>query len=85
MNYGKIICVKDQSRDEITKEEDMTNQEILSTYKKMGLGSQEERNQFLQWSPEINAENNNFVFIIETPYSETITEDKNAQLAPNSK
>ena len=29
----------------------MTNQEILNTYKKMGLGTQEERNQFLQWTP----------------------------------
>jgi len=63
----------------------MTNQEILNTYKKMGLGTQEERNQFLQWSPETNTQNNNFVFIIESPNSETLKEDKNAQLAPNFK
>ncbi len=63
----------------------MTNQEILNTYKKMGLGTQEERNQFLRWSPDVTTQNNNLVFIIESPNSETVEEDKNAQLAPNSK
>ena len=63
----------------------MTYQGILDTYKKMGLGTQEERNLFLQWSPEITTQTNRLVFIIESPNSETFKEDKDAQLAPNSK
>lgn len=63
----------------------MTNQEILNTYKEMGLGTQEERNQFLRWSPDVTTQSENLVFIIESPNSETSKEDQNAQLAPNTK
>lgn len=63
----------------------MTYQEILNTYKKMGLGTQEERNQFLQWSPDTNTQNSNLVFIVESPNSETVKEENNAQLARNIK
>jgi hypothetical protein len=67
------------------KEEDMTYQEILKTYKKMGIGTQELRNQLLQWSTETNNENGHLVFIIESPNSKTLKEEDNAQLARNLK
>ncbi|MFH1898049.1 MAG: hypothetical protein ABH886_07395 [Candidatus Desantisbacteria bacterium] len=63
----------------------MIYQEIINTYKKMGIGTQEERNQFLQWYPETITQNNNLVFIIESPNSETVKEGNNAQLARNFK
>jgi hypothetical protein len=66
---------------ESTKEEGMDYQEIIKTYIKMGLGTQAERNQFLQWYPEIITQNSNLVFIVESPNSETIKEVKNAKLA----
>ena len=65
----------------------MTYQNIVDTYLKMGLGTQEERNQFLQWCPETTPQNNKFVFIIEAPNSgksmetEKLKEVENAQLA----
>jgi len=54
----------------------MVYQDIINTYKKMGLGTQEERNQFLQWFPDTDAQNTNLVFIIETPNSDAIMEEK---------
>lgn len=62
----------------------MVYQDIIKTYKKMGLGTQEERNQFLQWFPDTDAQNTNLVFIIEAPNSDAIMEE-NAQLARNFK
>ena len=56
----------------------MIYQEIVNTYKKMGLGTQEERNQFLEWFPDTNTQNANLVFIIESPNSDSVKEDKNA-------
>ncbi len=52
----------------------MNYQEILNTYTKMGLGTQEERNQFLQWYPETITQNNKLVFIVESPNSKTVKE-----------
>jgi len=63
----------------------MKYQEIVDTYKKMGIGTQEERNSFLNWSREEESQRDSFVFIIESPNSDTVKEDKDAQLAPNSK
>lgn len=54
----------------------MDYKEILETYRKMGLGTQEERNQFLQWCPDSNLQNNNLVFIIESTNSDAIMEEK---------
>lgn len=56
----------------------MIYQEIINTYKKMGLGTQEERNQFLQWFPDTDAQTQNtkLVFIVETPNSDAIMEEK---------
>ena len=56
----------------------MNIQEILDTYKKIGIGTQEERNHFLQWSQDTNKQNTNLVFIVESPNSETVKEEKNA-------
>lgn len=50
----------------------MIYQEIIDIYKKMGIGTQEERNRFLQWYPNVNIQNNNRMFIIESPNSETV-------------
>jgi hypothetical protein len=55
--------------------EAMVYQEIINTYKKMGLGTQEERNQFMQWFQEINIQNTNLVFIIETPNSKEFNDN----------
>lgn len=52
----------------------MNYQEIIDTYIKMGLDTQEERNKFLQWYPITINQNNNLVFIVESPNSETVKE-----------
>jgi len=54
----------------------MVYREIINTYKKMGLGTQEERNQFLQWFPDTDTQNINLVFIIEAPNSDAKMEEK---------
>lgn len=63
----------------------MDLRKILDTYKKMGIGTQEERNNFLQWSLDQNNNKNNLIFIVESPNSETLKEEANAQLARNPK
>jgi len=60
----------------IKKVNAMTQEEILDVYKKMGIGTEEERNKFLQWMPQ-NKENG-FIFIINSPNSVNIEENNNA-------
>ncbi|WP_372856108.1 hypothetical protein [Pedobacter sp.] len=43
----------------------MSVQETITIYKEMGIGSKEERNQFLQLYPE--TQNNKFIFIVDVP------------------
>jgi len=64
-------------------------EEIVEIYQKMGIGTQEERNKFLQWSN--NSRNNEYeqIFIINSPNSDLINdgslpEEKNAKLARDS-
>jgi hypothetical protein len=52
--------------------------EINEVYRKMGIGSQEERDRFLKWSPEMNSIQAQQTFIIESPNSELEQGDKNA-------
>lgn len=61
----------------------MNIKEILDTYKKLGIGTQEERNNFLRWSYKQNIDKNNLIFIVESPNSETAKEVTNAKLARN--
>lgn len=59
----------------------MTEQEILNIYKKMGLGTQEERDRLSRWFP-IESQQKNPAFISESPNTKI---EKNAELEPDFK
>ena len=62
----------------------MKNELILETYRKLGIGTQIDREKFLKWYPEPNKLNEKQFFIIETPNSVSEMEVLNAELARDS-
>lgn len=61
----------------------MNIQEINKIYKQMGLGSEKERNYFIELGQKINCEDNknDQLFILNSPTSKIKKVEKNAKLA----
>lgn len=59
----------------------MTFQEILHTYEQLGIGTQEERDRFLDWSNEKEKDPSHQIFILELPNSDIKQDEIDAKLA----
>jgi ribosomal protein S18 acetylase RimI-like enzyme len=63
----------------------MKNTEIVELYRKMGLGTESERERFLKWTEDNTKKENELqTFIIETPNSKPLEVAENAKLAQDS-
>jgi ribosomal protein S18 acetylase RimI-like enzyme len=63
----------------------MKNTEIVELYRKMGLGTESERERFLKWTEDNTKKENELqTFIIETPNSKPLEVAENAELAQDS-
>jgi hypothetical protein len=63
----------------------MKNSEIVELYRKMGLGTESERERFLKWTEDNTKKENELqTFIIETPNSKPLEVAENAELAQDS-
>jgi hypothetical protein len=59
----------------------VTFQDILKTYEQMGIGTQEERDRFLEWNIEQEKDTSRQIFIVELPNSITHKDEPDAELA----
>lgn len=63
----------------------MTEKTILDLYRKMGLGTQVQRNRLLRWVPtESHVDETSQTFIIETRNTRSLEEAQDAELARDS-
>lgn len=63
----------------------MKSAEIIELYRKMGIGSEKERERFLKWTDDPKQDERDLqTFIIETPNSNPLEVTEHAKLAPDS-